>query len=222
MRLRLLSIVMTMSCVTGARISSPVSAQIFWQSPDFTGASLVPGDPGIGISLPGATVAEERANWTWQMRAGLNIAKLQCKFDRTLLAENSYDGVYINHAVELAQAYETLHKYFVRTTKTAKAAQNALDQFGTRTYSGFSTVGNQYGFCQTASKLGKMAQFTPRGGLTIFTVERLRELRNSLGPGSEQYFRRTLPVFSVPVPSFDERCWDRRGNYRDKCGMIYL
>lgn len=222
MRLRLLSIGVTLSCVVGAAVSGPAAAQIFWQSPNYSGAPLTPGDPGLGVSLPGATIAEERANWTWQMRAGLNVAKLQCKFDRTLLAENSYDGVYINHAVELSQAYDTLRKYFVRTTKTPKAAQNALDQYGTKTYSGFSTVGNQFGFCHTASRIGKKAQFAPRGGFTIFVVEHLRELRNSLGPGSEQYFRRTRPVYTVAMPVLEDRCWDRRGNYRTQCGTIYL
>ncbi len=222
MRMRLMSIGMTLTCVAGVLSSGPASAQIFWQSPDFSGAPLTPGEPGIGFRLPGASVAEERANWTWQMRAGLNVAKLQCKFERTLLAENSYDGVYINHAVELSQAYETLRKYFVRTTKTAKAAQNALDQYGTKTYSGFSTVNNQFGFCQAAAKIGKQAQFVPRGAFTIFVVERLRELRNSLGPGSEQYFRRTRPVISVAVPVFEDRCWDKRGRYRQQCGMAYL
>ncbi len=222
MRLRLMSIGMTLSCVAGALISGPASAQIFWQSPDYRGTPLTPGDPGLGVTLPGATIAEERANWTWQMRAGLNVAKLQCKFDRTLLSEDSYDGVYVNHAVELAQAYATLRKYFARTTKTARAAQNALDQYGTKTYSGFSTVGNQFGFCQTAGKIGAKAQFAPRGGFTIFVVENLRELRNSLGPGSEQMFRRTRLIYNTPTPSFEERCWDRRGLYRAECGVIYL
>ena len=218
MRVRLLAA--SLALVTGP---VPATAQIFWQSPDYSGAPLVPGDPGVGIELPGATVAEERANWTWQMRAALNVAKLQCKFDTTLLAANSYDGVYINHAVELAGAYDTLRKYFARTTKTPRAAQDALDKYGTKTYSGFSTVRNQFGFCQTAARIGKKAQFAPRGGFTIFTVEYLRELRNSLGIGGEQYFRRPrLFAGDVAMPQFSERCWDRRGSYKQVCGFVYI
>lgn len=203
-------------------LSTPASAQIFWQGPDFRGAPLQPGEPGMGVMLPGATVAEERANWAWQMRAALNVAKLQCKFDPTLLAADSYDGVYINHAVELAGAYDTLRKYFVRTTKTARDAQRALDQYGTKTYSGFSTVGNQYGYCQTASRIGKKAQFAPRGAFTIFTVENLRELRNSLGVGGEQYFRKTRLLYNMATPQFDVKCWNRKGIYSAKCGTVYL
>ena len=202
-----------------ATLPVPAAAQIFWQAPPHAGAPLVPGDPGMGFMLPGATVAEERANWAWQMRAGLNVAKLQCKFDASLLAADSYDGVYINHAVELAQAYDTLRKYFVRMNKTPKAAQGALDKYGTKTYSAFSTVSSQFGFCQTASRVGKKAIFVPRGGFTIFTVERLRELRNSLLPGGEQYFRPARQSFAAV--NLSSECWDRKGRYNARCGYLY-
>ncbi len=197
----------------------PAAAQIFWQSPPVSGPPLMPGEIAMGVPLAGATVAEERANWAWQMRAGLNVAKLQCKFDPTLLTADSYDGVYINHAVELAQAYDTLRKYFLRTNKAPKAAQSALDKYGTKTYSAFSTVASQYGFCQAASRVGKKALFTPRGAFTIFTVERLRELRNSLAPAGEQFFRRTR--LDIPAVNFAPECWDRKGRYIDKCGLVY-
>ncbi len=197
----------------------PATAQIFWQAPPVSGPPLMPGEIAMGVPLAGATVAEERANWAWQMRAGLNVAKLQCKFDPTLLTADSYDGVYINHAVELAAAYDTLRKYFLRTNKAPKAAQNALDKYGTKTYSAFSTVASQYGFCQAASRVGKKALFTPRGAFTIFTVERLRELRNSLAPGGEQLFRHTR--VDIPAVNFAAECWDRKGRYIDKCGYIF-
>jgi hypothetical protein len=205
-----------------ALLPAAASAQIFWQAPDFRGAALQPGEPNMGVTLAGATVAEERANWAWQMRAALNVAKLQCRFEPTLLTSDSYDGVYINHAAELAVAYDTLRRYFVRTTRTPRAAQQALDQYGTKTYSGFSSVANQFGFCQTAGRIGRRALFAPQGGFTIFAVENLREMRNSLGPGAEQAFRRTRLLVNVATPSFDNRCWDRRGRYRANCGMIYL
>jgi hypothetical protein len=202
--------------------TQPATAQIFWQSPDYRGAALVPGEPNMGVVLPGATVAEERANWAWQMRAALNVAKLQCKFDYVFLAADSYDGVYINHAIELAAAYETLRKYFVRTNKGVRAAQGALDKYGTRTYSSFSTVSGQFGFCQTAGRIGRKALFAPRGGFTIFAVENLREMRNSLGPGVEQFFRRTRLLHTLATPSLDPACWDRRQRYIARCGTVYL
>jgi hypothetical protein len=205
--------------VSAAMAPLPAAAQIYWQSPPIAAVPLVPGEPNMGVVLPGATIAEERANWAWQMRAGLNVAKLQCKFDASFLTSDSYDGVYLNHAVELATAYETLRKYFVRTNKAPKAAQGALDKYGTKTYSSFSTVAGQYGFCQAAGRIGKKALFVPRGGFTIFAVERLRELRNSLAPGGEQYFRKTQIVF--PAVNFANECWDRRGRYNATCGYIY-
>lgn len=217
--MRLPRVKLLLIAASATLLPASATAQIFWQSPPVAGSPLMPGDPAVGIMLPGANVAEERANWAWQMRAGLNVAKLQCKFDASLLTSDSYDGVYLNHAVELAGAYETLRKYFVRTNKTAKAAQGALDKYGTKTYSAFSTVSSQYGFCQTASRIGKKALFAPRGGFTIFTVERLRELRNSLIPGGEQYFRRTRIDFVAA--NLVDSCWDRRGRYNMRCGFIY-
>lgn len=198
----------------------PATAQVFWQAPDFQGTPLVPGEANMGVALAGATEAEERAGWVWQMRAGLNVAALQCGFDKTLMSQNIYNGIVRNHNGELSLAYETLRSYFKRTTKTPKAAQNALDQYGTKIYSGMSTVAGQYGFCETSSRIGKAALVATRGSFTLFTVERLRELRNSLQPGGEQVFRfARMPA--APLPSFDDRCWDRRGNYKPECGYSY-
>jgi len=201
--------------------ASPAAAQIFWQSPPVAGSPLTPGEIGIGVALPGATPVEERAHWLWQLRSGLNVAALQCDFDPTLLSKDSYNGVLNNHKDELAAAYETLRKYFVRNNKAPRAAQNALDVYGTRTYSGFSTVRSQFGFCHAASRVGRDAQFASRGSLTLFAVDRLRELRNALAPAGEQFFRFGRPNVQVAYPSFDDKCWDRRGNYRGKCGVVY-
>ncbi len=201
--------------------AAPARAQIFWQSPNFAGSPLTVGEAGIGVGLPGATPAEERANWTWQMRSAMNLAALQCKFDKTLLANDIYSGILRNHAGELATAYETLRSYFKRTTKTPKAAQDALDRYGTKTYSGYSTVGSQLGFCDTASRIGQKAMFAARGSFTIFVTEHLRELRNALILGGEQQFR--FAPLSVRFATLDlsDRCWDRRGDYRASCGMLY-
>ena len=198
----------------------PAQAPIFWQSPDFTGAPLVPGEANMGVPLPGATEAEERANWVWQMRAGLNVGALQCNFDKTLMSQNIYNGILRNHSGELTLAYETLRSYFKRTTKTPKEAQRALDQYGTKIYSGMSAVSGQYTFCETGSRIGKAALVANRGSFTLFTVERLRELRNSLIPAGEQLFRfgKAQPGL---VPSLDNKCWDRRGNYKVQCTLSY-
>ncbi|MDB5701809.1 MAG: hypothetical protein JWL66_2008 [Sphingomonadales bacterium] len=194
-------------------VAHPATAQIFWQSPDFRGTPIVPGEEGIGIPMPGATPAEESAAIAWQLRSGLNVMALQCQFDKTLLAQDSYNGILVNHREELAKIYATLNGYFVRLGKNKKAAQDLLDRYGTKNYTSFSTVRAQYGFCQAASNIARATLFAPRGSFQTVAVERLRELRNSLVPQGEQLFRfgAKLPI---TYPSFDKKCWSKRG-YKD-------
>ncbi len=203
-------------CLAG--IAQPACAQIFWQAPDFHGTVVTPGE-NLGVILPGATPEEERAGWAWQLRSGLNVMALQCQFDRTLLTENSYNTVLTNHKAELEASFAKVSAYFKRMNKTPKAAQNALDRYGTKTYLGFSTVRGQLGFCQTGSNIARAAIFAPRGSFTILAIERLRELRNSLVVAGEQQFRFAVPRVNAPLPYFENKCWDKRGNYRIKCGM---
>jgi hypothetical protein len=198
-------------------IAHPAVAQIFWQSPDFRGAPIAPGEVGIGIPLPGATPVEESAAIAWQLRSGLNVMALQCQFDKTLLAQDSYNGILVNHREELAKIYKTLNGYFVRNAKSPKLAQDALDRYGTRNYTSFSTVRAQYGYCQAASNIARATLFAPRGSFQTVAVERLRELRNALVPQGEQLFRfgARLPI---NYPDFSKKCWSSRG-YKN-CPLI--
>ncbi len=214
--LPLVAATVTMAALT----ASPAQAQMFWQAPDFTGAPIVEGEPGIGLLLPGAKPAEVQANYTWQLRAALNVMALQCQFERTLMAQNLYNGILVNHKEELARAYTTLTGYFTRMNKTPKAARNALDQYGTKTYLGFSTVRAQIGFCQASSNVARSALFAPRGAFGKVAIERLREVRNSLVPAGEQYFRFPRRDFSMRLPDMADRCWDKRGNYTRVCPYI--
>lgn len=200
---------------------APAAAQMYWQPPDFTGAPVVMGEPGMGQFLPNATAAEMQANYTWQLRAALNVMALQCQFEKTMLATDSYNGILTNHREELAKAYATLAAYFNRTNKQPKAARGALETYGTKTYLGFSTVRAQVGFCQTASNIAKAALIAPRGSLHIIAMERLREIRNSLVPSGEQYFRFPKREFVVSVPDLSSKCWDKRNNFNTRrCGWI--
>ncbi len=199
--------------------AQPATAQIFWQAPDFRGSPIIPGEVGIGVPLPGATPEELRASLAWQLRAGLNVMALQCQFDRTLLTENTYNTVLTNHKAELEASFKTITAYFKRVNKSPKAGQDALDRYGTKTYLGFSTVRGQLGFCQTAANIAHSTIFAPRGSFTGIAIERLRELRSSLVLAGEQQFRFAVPRINLPLPSFEDRCWDKRGNYRQKCGI---
>jgi len=200
-----------------ASLPTPAAAQIFWQSPDFRGAPIAPGELGVGVQLPGATPVEERANIAWQFRSGLNVMALQCQFDPTLLAQNSYNGVLMNHKEELTRVYATLTAYFQRTNKTPKAGRDALDKYATKTYTGFSTVRAQFGYCQSAANIARSTLFAPRGSFSAVAVERLRELRNGLVLAGEQQFRNIRTQMTYRLPDLNDKCWDRKRGYRASC-----
>jgi hypothetical protein len=195
---------------------TPATAQMFWQAPDFSGAPIIPGEQGIGQFLPDATPVEMQANITWQLRAALNVMALQCQFEGTLLAANAYNGVLVNHRDELAKTYATLVAYFKRMNKTPRAATLAMESYGTKTYLGFSTVRAQIGFCQTASNVAKAAIFAPRGSFNMIATERLREIRNSLVPAGEQFFRFRKRILTQPLPDLSSKCWSKRDEFNTK------
>jgi hypothetical protein len=193
--------------------SSPASAQFFLKSYDFRGGPVTGLEPELGMPLPGATPAEVRAALTWNLRSALNVAALQCDFAPMLLTVDHYNSMIKDHGDELKNAFDTLNGYFVRTAKTKAAGQSAFDRFGTRTYSAFSTVSAQYGFCQTAAKVSSETNFAPRGHLGDVAANYMREMRNSLVPYGEQqfpgaFYSRTYLL----LPDFQPTCW-RKGKY---------
>lgn len=208
-----------LGCFAAAAVCAvtPARAQIFWQPPNFSGPPLAGYEPGMGVPLPNATPAEQKAAIVWNMRSGLNVAALQCGFDPTLRTLQNYNALLNDHNLELGAAFKTLDAYFKRTNKTKQAAQKALDTFGTKTYSGFSTVRAQFGFCTAAARVGRIALFTPKGRFVTMAEEHLRELRNSLTAQGEQQFRFAQPYNLARVPSLDERCW-KKDRYNKKCG----
>ncbi|MCP3736420.1 hypothetical protein M9979_16255 [Sphingomonas sp. RP10(2022)] len=206
---------------TGLMAAAPASAQFFLRSHDFRGEAVKGHEDGLGQSLPGATPAELRAAMAWNMRAALNVAALQCQFEPTLLTVANYNAVLKDHEAELKGSFDTLTKYFLRVNKAPKAGQAALDQFGTRTYSGFATVAAQFGFCQTASVIGRDATFVPRGQFGDLAMARIRELRNSLTPYGEQHFQRYLGRDYASQPRVDPVCYDKKGEWQvKKCGAF--
>ncbi|MEI5686190.1 hypothetical protein [Sphingomonas kyungheensis] len=205
----------------GLVAAAPASAQFFLRSHDFRGETVKGHEDGLGQVLPGATEAELRAAMAWNVRAGLNVAALQCQFEPTLLTVPNYNAVLKDHEAELKTSFDTLTKYFTRINKTPKAGQAALDQFGTRTYSGYATVAAQYGFCQTASAIGRDATFVPRGSFGDFAMDHVRELRNSLTPYGEQQFTRYLGRDYASQPRLDAICWNKKGEWvTKKCGAF--
>lgn len=200
--------------------AAPASAQFYLKSRDYSGTAIQGDEPGVVQPLPGATAVERRAEVAWTLRAGLNVAALQCGFQPTLLSVHNYDAMLADHKVELAAAWDTLNKYFNRIGGSKLKGQNALDHFQTLTYSSFSTIQAQLNFCQTAAAIGRDAAFTPRGQLASLSEQRLRELRNSQTPWGEQSFAGYAYVDNAGLPRLDPECWDKKGMWRDrKCGV---
>jgi hypothetical protein len=204
-----------------AALSAPAHAQFYLEPPQLRGDPVTGAEPGmIGQSLPGATPAELRAALVWNLRAALNVAALQCQFEPMLLTLQNYNGLLADHADELKTSYDTLTAYFRRVNKTPKEGQTALDQYGTRVYSSFSTVGAQRIFCQTAGDIGNAAVWTPRGSFGTLAQERLGEMRRALIPWGEQRFRaRPGPPLTPRLPNLADVCWRRDEWQVKRCGV---
>ena len=199
--------------------ATPAAAQFFFQPPNLAGAPVNGSEPGmVAQALPGATPAEYRAALIWNLRAGLNVAALQCQFKPTLLALYNYNKILGDHSTELKTSYDALSNYFVRTAKTKKAGQTELDKYGTRVYSSFSTVGAQLTFCQTAGEIANLAVFAPRGSFGTLAEERMRELRNSLVLSGEQRFPWGVQAVQPRLPRLDKACWKKADWNARKCG----
>jgi hypothetical protein len=193
--------------------ATAASAQLFVTDPVFRLGPIEGSDPIVGIALPGATPAEYRAHMLWNLRAGLNVAALQCQFSPYLRTVDTYNAVINNHSRELAAAYTALEGYFRRAGGRAGAGN--FDRYSTQTYNNFSTLQAQYAFCQTASRIGKEALARPRGQLAQLASERMRELRDSLIPTPDRYAFDRSPLRLSPI-AVSSRGRDCRSLPRDE------
>ena len=193
-------------------------AQLFITDPALPTGPVEGSDPIVGVALPGATPAENRAHLLWNLRAGLNVAALQCQFSPFLRTVDSYNTIINQHARELAGAYTLLQAYFRRAG--ARAPGGNFDRYSTITYNGFSTLQAQYAFCQTAARIGKEALNTRRGELGNLASQRMRELRSSLIPLPDYYAFDRQPVRLSPIqlgPPPRPDCSQLRGRDRRDC-----
>ncbi|WP_425228177.1 hypothetical protein [Sphingomonas sp.] len=202
--------------------AAPAAAQFYLRSPTMSGQPIQGDEPGMVQPMPGATPAELRASLVWSMRAALNVAALQCQFEPTLLTVANYNAVLKDHGAEFKGAFDALGRYYTRVGRSVPRGQAMLDQYGTRTYSSFVTVGGQFAFCQTAAAIGRDAVFTPRGQFATLAANRLAELRSSLTTAfGEIGIGRFSPSGNSALPRLDAQCWDRRGNWVPrKCGPL--
>jgi hypothetical protein len=195
--------------------AAPASAYLFWVQPNFAGGPVSGDEPGIGLPMPKATPAELRAHMLWNMRAGLNVAALQCQFSPILQTVPNYNNLLRKDAEELNGAYKLISNYFKRTG--GKAWQKALDQYTTRTYNGFSTMHAQLGFCETAADIGRESRKLSRGKLTQLAIDRMREFRNSLVPAGDMIHARRFLYIPLQAPSMDKACWTKKDLFKAAC-----
>jgi len=189
-------------------LAAPAQAYLFWSRPALAGAPAAGGENGITLPMPGAQPKELEANLVWTLRAGLNVAALQCQFAPTLRTVENYNNMLRQHSAELQATYATLSAYFKRVG--GKTWQTALDQYTTRTYNSFSTLRAQLIFCETAASIGEQTLEESRGHLAQVAISRMRELRNSLIPAGDQALA-TRDARLALAPIADPRCYNKRG-----------
>jgi hypothetical protein len=201
-------------------IAQPAAAQFFWSPPDFSTPPLTDADAATALGLPGATPEEIRAGLVWNLRAALNVAALQCQFEPTLLSISNYNAMIAHHDAELDAAQAALLGYFQRTVGKGKPGQAAADQYGTRIYSGYSTVQAQRGFCQAAGVVGRQAIFANRGSLNEVARNGLGAIKKSLVLAGEQFYGDPGRSYSLTLPSFDKKCW-KKDKLQPACQAAY-
>lgn len=197
--------------------SAPAAAQLYLSPPDLRPSPIEPSDPLVGLPLPGATAAEYRAHLLWNLRAGLNVAALQCQFSDYLRAVPNYNGLLAHHSVELAAAYTALNNYYKRTL--GAKGQKAFDDYSTITYNNWSAAQAQQIFCQTSTNITKAALAAPKGQLLPVAQARLREMRYALVPAYEpRAAYRPYLIRLNPVPPLSADCFNKKGLLRRACG----
>jgi hypothetical protein len=207
------------AALAAAMAGTAAPAQMFITDPDFKRAPIDGSDPLVGLPIPGATSAEYRAHLLWNLRAGLNVAALQCQFSPYLRAVDNYNSILAHHGDELADAYKVMNDYFKRVQGNPAKGQKAFDDYTTSTYNNFSTMHAQYGFCQTATSISKEALLLPKGQFQTLAQNRMRELRNSLVPAYDRGLVYNPYQIRMPtLPPLEERCFDKKGRLVRSCG----
>ncbi len=146
--------------------------------------------------LPNLTAKEARADNIWALRAGLNVAALQCQFSPFLATVPTYNALLRQHSDEMSDAFKTMTGYFVRTK--GKAGQRAFDSYATRANQSWASFDGQISFCNTAAMVGRKALAVPKGQLGDFAAVELPAMRQSVDMKQEQLLAPRLDWAIVP------------------------
>lgn len=146
--------------------------------------------------LPNLTEKEARADNVWALRAGLNVAALQCQFSPFLATVPTYNALLRQHSDEMSSAFKTMTGYFVRTK--GKAGQRAFDSYATRSNQSWASFDGQISFCNTAAMVGRRALAVPKGQLGEFASAELPQMRLSVDTKEAQLLAPRLDWAVVP------------------------
>ena len=168
----------------------------------------------LTASAPGEMPAQvQAADKVWTLRAGLNVAALQCQFSRFLATVPIYNALLQQHSGEFSDSFKTLTGYFVRHGGP-RAGQRAFDTYATRTSQSWATFDAQLSFCAAAAALGRRALMVPKGKLAEFASAELAKFRTSLivvpVATPEALLPRQLGQFAMP----DFAKCDKKGRCR--------
>ncbi len=158
------------------------------------GAMMTPGD----VQLRPMTPAEAEANAIWGIRAGLNIAALQCQYSPFLATVRNYNDFLRQHGDELDRARMTMLAHFKRYDATQ--AQNSFDRYTTQTYNSYSTLDAQYSFCEDAGTTGRTVLTVRKGELGRQAPHLRDRMRASLIPVSPLALLSSTELTLEPLP----------------------
>ena len=148
-------------------------------------------------AMPQMTAAEQAADTVWSMRAGLNVAALQCQFSPFLMTAGYYNAILRQHSDEFTDAFNTLNRYFIKA-RGARAGARAFDTYATRANQSFATFDGQYSFCDSAAAIARRALAVRKGAFAAFAGAELPAFRQSLGNAAQFTSLRRLEWASVP------------------------
>lgn len=154
--------------------------------------------------LPGLNAREARAEAVWALRAGLNVAALQCQFSPFLATVPTYNALLRHHSDEMADAFKAMTGYFVRQ-QGPRTGQRAFDTYATRTNQSWSSFDAQVRFCNAAAMIGRRALAVPKGAFGDFAQSELGNFRQSVLAPAEPPPLAPQLVF-VSVPQFRDPC----------------
>lgn len=156
--------------------------------------------------LPDLNEKEARADSVWALRAGLNVAALQCQFSPFLATVPTYNALLRQHSDEMSAAFKTMTGYFVRTK--GKAGQRAFDSYATRSNQSWASFDGQVSFCNAAAIVGRRALSVPKGQLADFAVSELPQMRASVEMKEAQLLAPRLDW--AVVPQLTDPCAGKR------------